>query len=75
MKEFIRVKLAGKSARSAYVYLPGHQSLPGVVSKTLSLDDLVEAYKGPRVHLDFSNAGELIGIEILVSVNEKRSPQ
>lgn len=74
MEKFIRVKLAGKSARAAYVYLPGHESLPGKVSKTLSLDDLVAGYKGPRVHLDFSKAGELIGIEILVSVNEERTP-
>lgn len=75
MERFIRVKLAGKSARAAYVYLPGHESLPGQASKTLSLDYLVEGYKGPRVHLDFSKAGELIGIEILISANENRTPQ
>ena len=74
MKKFIRIKLVGEEARTAYAYLPGHRSLAGEVSKTLSLDALVEGYKGPRVHFDFNDAGELIGIEILVSVNEERTP-
>lgn len=74
MKKCIRVKLVGREARTAYVFLPGHESLPGEAAKTLSLDNIVEGYKGPRVHLDFNKAGELIGIEVLVSVNEERTP-
>ncbi|HEX8916539.1 MAG TPA: hypothetical protein VF796_29580 [Humisphaera sp.] len=74
MKKFIRVKLVGRSARTAYVYVPGYQHAPGVSAKTVSLDDIIDGYKGPRVHLDFSKSGELIGIEVMVSVNEKRTP-
>jgi len=74
MKKFIRVKLVGRDARTAYVYLPGHQSRPGEVSKTVSLDNIVEGYNGPRVHLDFNKTGELVGVEILVSENEVRTP-
>jgi hypothetical protein len=75
MKKFIRVKLVGRGARTAYVYLPGYQHAPGVSAKTISLDDAIQGYNRPRIHLDFGQAGELIGIEILVSVNEERTPQ
>ncbi len=32
---------------------------------TVSLDDLMADYRGPRVHLDFDGSNQLIGVEIL----------
>ena len=61
----IRVRLVGQDAHTAYISLPGHGEEPGTVSKTLSLDALVDGYSGPRVHLDFDRDGTLIGIEVL----------
>jgi uncharacterized protein YuzE len=61
----IRVQLAGADSHTAYVALPGYRPEFGVVSKTISLDDLFDGYAGPRVHLDFDKDGRLIGIEIL----------
>jgi len=64
----IRVKLVGRDSHTAYIALPGHpeEMTPGVVSETISLDDIIDGYIGPRVHLDFANDKRLIGIEILV---------
>jgi hypothetical protein len=64
----IRVSLVGDDARTAYIALPGYPEnvVPGVVSRTLNLTDLVKGYVGPRVHLDFNVEGVLIGIEVLV---------
>jgi hypothetical protein len=69
----IRVKLAGRDAHTAYVYLPDHpdnatpeEQTRGIVSRMVCLHDLIESYSGPRVHFDFDKDGRLIGIEILV---------
>jgi hypothetical protein len=53
---------------AAYIALPGHpeQLVYGIVSRTISLDDVIDGFKGPRVNLDFNKDGVLIGIEILV---------
>lgn len=55
-----------------YVELPGHpkKSIGGAVTKTVQLDDIVSLSAGPRVSLDLDSQGKLIGIEILVSVND-----
>ena len=63
-KKKIRVKLVGKDAHTAYVALPGHRTKPGIVSKTLTLSEMIE-YKGPQIHLDLDKEGKLIGIEVL----------
>lgn len=60
----IRVQFADEEARTAYVALPGHRSEPGIVAKTVLLDELLK-YTGPQVHLDLDKEGRLIGIEIL----------
>lgn len=52
--------------RTAYVEPPDYDPTPGIVAKTVCLDDVVDNFKGPRVNLDFSRDGVLIGIEILV---------
>lgn len=64
-KKKILVKLVGRDAHAAYVSLPGYEHTPGIVAKTLRLDDLVKQYEGPQVRFDFSAQGKLIGIEIL----------
>ena len=48
----------------AYVRLPDFE-LGMKVSKTLSLREIIEDYKGCEVMLDFSEDGKLLGIEIL----------
>jgi hypothetical protein len=74
-KPKIRVKLLGADAHTAYIYLPGHGGTkPGTIARTLNLDEIVANYKGPRVHLDFNSEGEMIGIEVLVSTSERRTP-
>jgi len=60
----IRVSCVGEDAHTAYVALPGHRSEPGIVSKTIILNEVL-AFKGPHVHLDIDKEGRLIGIEIL----------
>ena len=68
MKQKIRLKMSHKNSDTAYIALPGYPEplVPGVVSKTLSLDDLIADYRGPSVNLAFREDGTLIGIEILV---------
>lgn len=61
----ISVRLTGRDTDTAYIALPGHRSEPGIVGKTIHLDNLVTDYKGPNVNLDFDVEGRLIGIEIL----------
>ena len=67
-KKKIRVKLTGEESDTAYIALPGYpeQAEYGAVSKTICLDEVLDDFKGPRVHLDFNQNGVLIGIEILV---------
>lgn len=36
------------------------------MSRTVRLHDLLGAYEGPEVNLDFDQEGVLVGIEILV---------
>jgi hypothetical protein len=64
----IRVKLVGDDAHTAYISLPGHpeEAIPGVVQRTVCLDDLIKNFTGPRVHFDFDKDNRLIGIEVLV---------
>ena len=54
-------------ATTVYVSLPSHpkKPIPGLVTKTISIDDFIPNYKGPQINLDFDHNGELIGIEIL----------
>jgi Protein of unknown function (DUF2283) len=67
-KKKIRVKMKRDDSDTAYIALPGYpdQAQYGIVSKTICLDDVLDGFKGPRVHLDFNKDGLLIGIEILV---------
>lgn len=58
-----RVQL--KRGETAYVALPEYQQSAGSVARTVSLDDLLPDYSGPRVHLDFDATGKLVGIEVL----------
>ena len=64
----IRVRLVGENSHTAYIALPGNPEdpVPGIVSRTLNLNDLVQDCSGPRVYLDFNAEGTLIGIEVLV---------
>jgi len=49
---------------TAYVRLPNHPgSLKG--GRTVSLRDLVGAYKGPYIVLDFTADNTIVGIEII----------
>lgn len=70
-KRKIRVKLHGRDAHTAYIILPGHPEgiVPGCIARAVVLDDLLD-YVGPRVHLGLDKDRRLIGIEILVSLNE-----
>jgi hypothetical protein len=51
-------------ATTAYLRLPTH---PGVLrgARTVPLVDLMGAYKGPYVVLDFDPEGVLVGIEVI----------
>ncbi|MEO6522965.1 MAG: DUF2283 domain-containing protein [Mucilaginibacter sp.] len=60
----ITLKLA-ITPTTGYVSLPNHPHTVGCVDNTIQLDQLIEAYKGPSIYLDFNKSGELIGIEIL----------
>ena len=60
----IRVEFEGEDAHAAYVALSGHRHEPGIVSKTIILNEVLD-FKGPHVHLDLDKEGRLIGIEIL----------
>jgi hypothetical protein len=64
-EEKIHIRIGGEDSETAYVALPGYRSEFGIVKKTITLDELLEDYRGPRVSLDFDKDGILIGIEIL----------
>jgi hypothetical protein len=68
VKKKIRISTVGADSDTAYVELPGHPGAgtPGCVKRTICLDDLIDNFSGPRVHLDFDANDRLIGIEILV---------
>ena len=63
----IRLLMTSSTSMSAYIALPGHPEgcVPGIVGSTLSLDELINDYNGPRINLDFDKTSRLIGIEIL----------
>jgi hypothetical protein len=60
--EKFELELTG--ATTAYLRLPTH---PGVLreARTVPLVDLMGAYKGPYVVLDFDSEGVLVGIEVV----------
>ncbi|TWU14016.1 hypothetical protein CA54_28580 [Symmachiella macrocystis] len=60
-------------ARSAYVTLPDNLETPGSVSKTIGLHEIIDDYQGPLVYLDFDGDKRLVGIEILLSVDDDAS--
>ena len=66
-KAQIRVRISGTESENAYVTLPGYPVEPqgGVVSRTISLEEVIPGFKGPCVNLDFDRDGLLIGIEII----------
>ena len=50
----------------AYLSLPQHPgSIAGVVKKSIHLRDVMGAYEGPDLVLDFDERNVLIGVEIL----------
>ena len=63
----ITLKVSADNDRVAYVYLPNHpQKLsPGIVKKTISMNEIMPDYNGIPLYFDFDEAGELIGIEIV----------
>ena len=63
----MNLKLSKDDQGLGYLYLPNHPGAGnyGVVKKQLKLADVVSDYKGPDVYLDFNDANELIGIEII----------
>lgn len=65
-KKFINAKISGDCGSTAYVSLPGHFQTPGIVKRTVRIESLITAYKGPMVNFDFNSEGQLIGIEIIV---------
>jgi uncharacterized protein YuzE len=66
-KNPINLKISEDDPDVAYLRLPDHPGAgtPNIVSKQITLGELVKGYKGPAVYLDFDNDGKLIGIEIL----------
>lgn len=61
-----RFHLAGMKDGPGYLYLPYHPSrdVSGVVNKSIRIRDLIGAYEGDDVVLDFDSKGRLIGIDI-----------
>lgn len=49
----------------AYLRLPSHPGEICKMSKSVRLIEILGAYKGPDVSLDFDEGGVLVGIEIL----------
>ena len=61
------LKVSKDDSDVAYLSLPDHPGtgISGVVTKQISLGEIIKGYKGADVHLDFDKDGKLIGIEIL----------
>ncbi|WP_197532442.1 hypothetical protein [Symmachiella macrocystis] len=53
--------------------LPDNLETPGSVSKTIGLHEIIDDYQGPLVYLDFDGDKRLVGIEILLSVDDDAS--
>lgn len=65
--EKIILKVSEGDKDVAYVYLPDHPKklIPRLTKKQISLDSLIEGYKGPGIYLDFNSDDVLVGIEIV----------
>nr|WP_294861129.1 DUF2283 domain-containing protein [uncultured Fluviicola sp.] len=61
------LKVSESDDAVAYVYLPDHPKklIPGLSKKQISLDSLIDGYKGPCIYFDFNSDNVLIGIEII----------
>lgn len=70
-RQWIRPRICGQYAGTAYIELPGYRSEPGIVKKTIRIESIIAKYKGPMVNLCFNADGRLIGIEILVFEGDK----
>ena len=73
-KKYVRLRSHPGEEDAAYVELHDHphESIYGIVAKTIELDDVIEGFsqQKTRINLDFNNDGLVIGIEILYSDNE-----
>jgi hypothetical protein len=63
-KKEITLKVSKNDPTLGYVYLPNHLRTAVSVDKQVWLSDLIGAYKGPSIYLDFKD-NELVGIEIV----------
>jgi len=65
--EKIILKVSEGDKGVAYLYLPDHPKklVSGLSKKQISLDSLIDGYKGPAVYLDFNSDDVLVGIEIV----------
>jgi uncharacterized protein YuzE len=59
------LRISEDDASVAYLRLPTHPGVTCKMSKSVRLIDVLGAYKGPDVVLDFDQSGVLVGIEIL----------
>ena len=69
MQDEVTLRQADDGLGTCYVEMPGHERAAGFVKRTVDLAELVEDYRGPGVYLDFNEAGELVGIEVLPCVS------
>ena len=62
----IELRLSPADPDVGYLRLPAHPGpgAAGAVKKTVNLKDLIR-YSGPEIHLDFSESGQLLGIEVV----------
>jgi hypothetical protein len=73
-KAWIQARVTGRGDERAYISLPGYRFEPGIVSRAVRLDHIIDDYKGPWVVLDFDKSDTLIGIEIVVFDSDKTEP-
>lgn len=67
MKKKIVLELSKNDDQVGYLYLPKHPKsvVYGIVKKTISVNELIQGYKGIPLNFDFDKDGDLIGIEIV----------
>ena len=65
IQEF-RLELSEGKHEVAYLKLPTFPVDQLKTSKSLRLHDLIGAYEGPDINIDFDEDGVLVGIEIIV---------